>query len=375
MNLSARVVVVVGLLSLAECASLPCLAQDTSSSGPSPWHHSAVFLPQSRLELLRERVASHVEPTFSAYARLKTSADCYIDLLPTPPSHWFVPYFYENPKGHKEGKVSLATDANAAYELALCYRMTGDARYARSAARIIDAWASGVQSASTEEDSRLAWSYHFPAMIFAADLVASTDVWYASRQTAFKRFVRERSLPLNTMASQNNWGNWGLVLVMASSAYLDDQPLFEAGVSRWKEFIESQVAEDGSLSHEVTRAGGGTTPGRAGLWYSHFSLMPQTLAAEIARVNGTDLFDYVSPSGRTLRMAFDRLAEWSRYPERFPFYQGAPDELSKPRYVSYFEILNTHWANVDASALLAEMRPLTANHSAPHLSFTHGDLP
>ena len=50
--------------------------------------------------------------------------------------------------------------------------------------------------------------------------------------------------------------------------------------------------------------------------------MPQTLAAEIARVNGTDLYDYRSPSGRTLRLAFDWLVPYVCEPTKLPYFQG-----------------------------------------------------
>ena len=43
-------------------------------------------------------------------------------------------------------------------------------------------------------------------------------------------------------------------------------------------------------------------------------------------------------------------------------------------YFSYFEILHAHWPNEDAEVLLREARPITARHSAPVLTFTHGNL-
>ena len=42
-------------------------------------------------------------------------------------------------------------------------------------------------------------------------------------------------------------------------------------------------------------------------------------------------------------------------------------------YVSYYEILNPRWPNADAAAMLAALRPLSATHSAPALTFTHGE--
>ena len=103
--------------------------------------------------------------------------------------------------------------------------------------------------------------------------------------------------------------------------------------------------------------------------------MPQTVAAEIARVNGVELFGYRSPRGRTVRQAFDVLAGWTRRPETFPYFKGDAKRLAGVAYYSYFEVLNPRWPNADAAALLEERRPMTAQHSAPALTFTHGGLP
>ena len=176
------------------------------------------------------------------------------------------------------------------------------------------------------------------------------------------------ALKLTTIKSKNNWGNWGLLFSISASVYLKDRELFDACTERWKEFIERQIADDGHLHHEVNR-----NEGRSGIWYTHFSLMPQTLAAEVAHVNGVDLFDYVSPSGRTLRSAYERAAGWSLHPETFPYFEGDPQKLGGANYVSYFEILNARWPDESATALLKKLRPLTANHSAPLLTLTHGE--
>jgi hypothetical protein len=105
--------------------------------------------------------------------------------------------------------------------------------------------------------------------------------------------------------------------------------------------------------------------------------MPQTLAAEILRINRTDLYDYRSPKGRTLRLAYERLVPWVADPKSFPYFKG-PDmqvELkTNYEYISYWEILNAHWPQAQATALLRARRPLTASHCAPCLTLTHGDL-
>jgi len=361
------------LLPITLMFSLQTLALAAGNQSPEPaWRNQGIFLSEARLATLKKRVAQKVEPTYAAFQKLQKAADDQLHQPPHVLSEWYVTGFYRDVKGHQKAKNGLADDANGAYALALAYRMTDDSKYAAAAAALINAWATGVQSMSRKDDSMLSFSYHFSAFIFAADLIKSFPGWPNEQQAAFKEFVRTKAIGMNTMDRANNWGNWGLVLVLAGAAYLEDQALFDKGVARWKEFIEKQIADDGHLPHEVGRNGG---VGEHGLWYSHFTLMPQTIAAEVARVNGADLYDYRSPGGHTLRAAFERLAPWARDPQTFPYYKGKdPQGQKATNYVSYWEILNAHWPHPDATAMLATMRPLSATHSTPHLTFTHGDL-
>lgn len=329
-----------------------------------------VFLSETRLDTLKRRIEQRIEPTYAAWLDLKPRAERLLDRQPHAPQHWYVPGYYRDAAGHSRAKLGLQEDANAVYELALCWRMTGDDRYARAAVRLIGGWTDTLQSTSQEDDSTLSFSYHFPPMIFGADILAPWPGFCADRQDAFRRFCRETALPLNTMDRSNNWGNWGLVLVLACARYLDDGALLDRGERRWKELLDRQIDDRGHLHHEVGRSGG-----MRGIWYSHFSLFPQTIAAEILRLAGRDVYDWRSPNGRTLHQAFEPLAAWTRDPKSFPYWHGDVDQLRGVGYYSYFEILHVHWPNKDAAALLRDSRPMTARHGAPVLTFTHGDLP
>ncbi len=328
---------------------------------------SSVFISEARISLLKEAVRKKQNPTYSAFEACRVYAEENLDRVPTVPEKWYVPGFYRDAEGHRNAKNGLRDDANAAYALALCYRMTGEQKYAQSAVNLINAWATGIKSMSRRDDSMLSFSYHFPALIFAADLLRNEDIWPEVQQKDFSEFLRDKALQMNTMDRENNWGNWGLVLSTSIAVYLSDEALFNKCADRWKYFIEHQIAPGGHLPHEVNREGG-----QRGIWYSHFTLMPQTIAAEILKVNGMDLYDFESPDGRTLKQAYEQIAEWTRKPDSFPYWDGDPDHMLGVNYFSYFEILNSHWPNEDASYLIRKSRPMTADHSAPFLTFTHG---
>ncbi len=354
----------------------PDARMEVALSGPQAtaankgkWQPKGVFLTPERVAELRKLVEAKSEPTFTAWQALQKKAEAALEAEPHAPESWYVPGYYRDAEGHRSAKNGLQDDANNSYTLALAWRMTDDERYAKAAIRLIDAWPQTVREMSRKDDSTLSFSYHFPSMIFAADLIRGYEGWPAERQQAFADFVRHKALPMNTMTARNNWGNWGLVLASACASYLGDKDLFDSCVTRWKELLATQVAEDGHLPHEVTRSNG-----RHGIWYSHFCLMPQVLAAEILRVGGgEDLLDYRTPeTGRSVRLAFEKLTPWVRNPETFHYWKGEPKDLVAVGYFSYFELLNPRWPNDDATFLLQRARPMTAQHSAPHLTFTHG---
>ncbi len=334
----------------------------------------AVFLSDARLGELRRRVAKTIEPNYAAFLRVRRTARAALERKPRPPDKWHVPGYYRDADGHRKAKQSLQDDANGAYACALVGTVVTDpaaaSQYRTAAARYIDAWTGGVGAFSKKDDSMLSFSYHFTPLVLAADLVrrAGND-WPRDRQAAFDDFLRNKALPMNTANRKNNWGNWGLSMSIAIASYLGDERLFADCVTRWKYFIEHQVSPDGHLHHEVKRNGG-----RSGLWYSNFSLLPQTIACEIANLRGTDLYDYRSPSGRSLRRAFDRIAPWIAHPQSFPYWKGDPEKLSGADYIGYFELLNVRWPNKTAAVLIEKNRPVRIRHGAPYLTFTHGDL-
>ncbi|MFE6996290.1 alginate lyase family protein [Microbacterium sp. NPDC057659] len=350
---------------------------------PAPVSWGGVFLDDARISALQDRVAAN--PQDAAWLKVRAQADSAVARSPQAPAVWEVPPFYEGADAHRAAKHALMDDANQAYAAGIAYRVTGDQRYAEAAAKMIRAW-SQIQEVRTTDDSGLTWSYHFPALIFAADLIDGYAGFTPADRAAFATLLRGESLSANTMDRDNNWGNWGTVLVMATAAYLEDEPLFARAADRWKYLLEHQIAADGTLPLEATRNDG---TGSHGIWYTHFALQPQTIAAEIARVNGVDLFDYVSPSGRTLRQAYEVVAGWVVDPASFPIWQGDPAGMTNVRTIeymfggalvrestiSYFEMLDARWPVTGVEAVLAADRPLSTLHTAPFLTFTHGPSP
>ncbi|QLD12004.1 alginate lyase family protein [Microbacterium oleivorans] len=345
-----------------------------------------VLVSGARIDAVSSRIAAGVEPQASAYPSLLDDAEAGLGRSPAPPTTFFVPFFYNDPTAHRAARDGLQNDANTAYQLALAYRLSGDERYGAHAADFIDAWTSTVTCVRTREDSALAFSYHFPAFIHAAELLRGTDAWNAEAEAAFAGFLRETALPVagSILHRTNNWGSWALETTTAAVSYLDDAAGIARAHARAVELIEHQIDADGHLPEEVDRNNG---VGDYGIWYTHFSLLPLFLVAEALSEHGYDLHGYVNANGRGLADAADAATGWVADPTTFRYFSGDVADLANVRTIdylretgvvahsmSYFELAQNHAPTPERAALLAEEGPMTTIHSAPYLSLTHGGL-
>ncbi|QMU97282.1 alginate lyase family protein [Microbacterium esteraromaticum] len=345
-----------------------------------------VLNSDERIAAVTRRIQTDVEPQASAFDRLLDETADDLARTPNAPETFFVPFFYNNPDAHRAARDGLQNDANAAYRLALAYRITGDAAYGSHAASFIDAWTSTLECVRTSEDSALAFSYHFPAFVYAAELLRGTSAWTTEAEARFAGFVRETAIPVaeSIMHRENNWGSWALETKTAGAAYLADESLIQAAGERAFQLLEHQIDANGHLPEEVGRNNG---VGDYGIWYTHFSLLPLMLVAETLEPHGYDLHSYVNANGAGLADAVAEVSGWVADPSTFEYYSGDVAGLANVRTIdylraagirahsmSYFELGANHYPSAQLDALLAEEGPMTTIHSAPFLSLTHGSM-
>jgi hypothetical protein len=81
-------------------------------------------------------------------------------------------------------------------------------------------------------------------------------------------------------------------------------------------------------------------------------LLPTTLAAEIFRNQGMDV--YRDNAGHSLALAYVRAAAWTLHPETFPYYASNGGHLNGIRNAAYFRILQQRVPNGDGAAVLGQ---------------------
>lgn len=249
---------------------------------------------------------------------------------------------------------SLRRDSLAVYDLAVCGAISNNHQYSAKAEEILDGWAHTTKQIGSEQ-GKAGFNFYFPYALLGAYLLEQDSTWHSDD---FTRFVRDVVVPSNNTKRENNHGNWGVLLLATAGGYLHDQELTSRARDRWFELMQSQVADDGSLPLEICRSDtsnwcGGPTKGIKGIAYTHYTLFPTTIAAEILRNLGQDV--YSGPGGKQLCRAYARAAAWSLHPETFPYYSSNNGKLDGVHNFDYFYILQNRCPAAGGPAVLNQL--------------------
>jgi len=246
----------------------------------------------------------------------------------------------------------LTGDIRRAYRAALCYRLIGYTAYAQQTQAIADAWATTMKSASNAQ-GRADINFNIAQLIVAASWVDGVAGWNAA---PFKSWLKTAIAPLSLSAEPNNRGNWGNLQDVASAAFTDDKPKLQAAAQRWSDLLASEIAADGTLPLEVCRSNSanhcdGADKGVNGLAYTHFALLPATLAGFLLEQAGQESFK--GTSGAAFAKAIAATANFVRNPQQFPFFASNHGVLNKVDYCAYFAPAAQRFPDKNARDVLA----------------------
>ena len=128
------------------------------------------------------------------------------------------------------GQGAYDSDANAAYQNAVMWYITGDKRHAEKAEEIINAW-SGMLKKMDGKDAVLMAGLGPFKMVNAAEIIRYTNAgWQESDIRQAEKHFREVIYPvLKNFApfANGNWDSAALKTAMAIAIFCDDRPMFE----------------------------------------------------------------------------------------------------------------------------------------------------
>ncbi|GAA3990192.1 hypothetical protein GCM10022210_49640 [Mucilaginibacter dorajii] len=215
-------------------------------------------------------------------------------------------FFQEHPQSqstyHMQGPMKMVgrnptvgqgiydADANAAYQNALMWALTGEQSYADKAIEIIDAWSSTLKSITGRDAVLMAGLGPFK-MVNAAEILRYTHSgWSSSSIENTEKHFREVIYPVIKDFAPFANGNWdaaAMKTMMAIGVFCNDRPIFERALHYY-----INGAGDGSLLNYIINETGQCQ--ESGRDQSHTQLGIAHLGdcAEMAWHQGLNLYAY-----------------------------------------------------------------------------------
>ncbi|KOS21911.1 hypothetical protein ESCO_002078 [Escovopsis weberi] len=327
-----------------------------SNPRPSFQAPNTVVIPGERLLAAKQSLQSPHSPLHGALGHLTAQADSWLGQGPwtvtsktsAPPNgtvHDYAsqaPYWWPNPDTadgcpyiQKDGvrnpdvdkyqdRIAVGKMFNSSYVLALAWYYTGRDEYALHAADILNTWfldpdtgmnpnLDHAQIIPCANDGRsigiIDFSQEYTNVLDAAAILASggprgasAPGWTPARNAAFRawnaRFLdwlANSPFGVQEAAAANNHGTFANMQIAALALFTGDTRLAARYAALGTQFIDSQVAPDGSLPQEIART--------RSFHYSNFDLGALLRWALVAQKVGVDLFGHVGPEGQTLLQA------------------------------------------------------------------------
>lgn len=285
--------------------------------------------------------------------RVRGTSTSYVVKGPIDPFQ--IASYYIDPALHTAQQAIVNGDSSAAVDLAVRWRVTGNADALAAVIRILDAW-SRVAQVNTTNDSALVWAHQWPKFIQAAMMVRG--------QAGYTTDLHDRLCTVTLLGiatspafnRTNNWAAWGVVGEIAAAVFLQDRARLLRAMKRWRLLLDIGVVDNVPIE-EVHRSNTVATDGDGanGLWYSNFYLDGMTVAAEWARFAGEWLYDYRMPDGSTFRGLCEKVRRWTRYPAEFP-YNTSETPSTTVRIMAHDDILHALWPSPESAWLLANFK-------------------
>lgn len=202
-------------------------------------------------------------------------------------------------------------DANAAYQCAILWSITGDVAYAKKAAQIIDGWSTTLKKVGGR-DAVLAAGLSPFKLINAAEILRYTNAGWPEPniRQAGQMFAAVFVPVLYDFAlfANGNWDTAAIKTLMAVAVFRDDRELFERAL---RYYVHG--AGDGRLTYYIYESGQCQESGRDQA-HTQLGLAHLGDASEIAWNQGLDLYS----------VAENRLLKGFEYTARFNLGEQVP---------------------------------------------------
>ncbi|MFO1487743.1 MAG: serine hydrolase [Verrucomicrobiota bacterium] len=232
---------------------------------------------------MRQAIAAREEPVFSGFEKFKKNPQSQSNYVMLGP----LEYVGRNPN---VGEREYVSDANAAYQCAVMWAITGEKPYAEKSRLILNAWSGRLKTIGGTDAVLMAGLAPFK-MINAAEIIRHTGAgWSEADARQAEKSFRDVVYPvLKDFApfANGNWDSAAMKTLMALAVYADDRELFEC-VLRY--YVNG--SGNGSLRHYLIDETGQCQESGRDQQHTQLGLAHLADACEIAWHQGLDLYGY-----------------------------------------------------------------------------------
>jgi hypothetical protein len=217
----------------------------------------------------------------------------------------------------KENMPQLCSNVHT---LALAWYYSGDKMYADHAAKLLRVWfldtatrmnpnlnfGQAIKGVTTGRGAGLIDTRHFIKVIDAIGLLEKSGKWSAQDQqgmkqwfAAFLEWMQTSPIGKDEMNAQNNHGAWYDAQRLAMALFTGNNDLAKKIVANVRDRLDKQMDNNGNFPKEMERT--------TSLHYTNFVMEAFFILAHMADYMGVDLWNYISPSGKSLKKGFDTL--------------------------------------------------------------------
>ncbi|MGW1768294.1 alginate lyase family protein [Streptomyces sp. NPDC002073] len=204
-------------------------AGPAAAAAPAAFAHPGVLNSRAQLDFVRTQVQAGRQPWKSAFDQMLGSK--YGSLARTPRPRAIVECgSYSNPNN---GCTEEREDAIAAYSHGLAWYVTRDARHARKAIELMDAWSATIKD-HTNSNAPLQSGWSGSSWARAAELVKHTYTGGWPNQGRFATMLRNVYLPEVVDGRPSSNGNWELIMTDAAigiAVHLDDKAAYDKAMA------------------------------------------------------------------------------------------------------------------------------------------------
>jgi hypothetical protein len=253
--------------------------------------HAQVFthpgLLQSRedLERMKTAVAAKQEPVYSGYQVFTKDPASQADYKMQGP----MAMVGRNPT---VGQTTYDSDANAAYQHAVMWTITGGKAYADTAIKIINAWSATLRSVTGRDAVLMAGLGPFK-MVNAAEIIRYTNAGWstAAIQQTEKHFKEVLYPVLKDFApfANGNWDAAAIKTVMAIGIFCNDQAIYERALQYYV-----NGCGNGRLTNYVINEAGQVQETGRDQAHTQLGIALLSDCCEMAWHQGLDLYGYAN---------------------------------------------------------------------------------